>query len=68
VTLPGGGWRWFDFQTRPVRNDRDEVVAILPEAAEMTERRQAEEAFRQAQNMEGLGQLPAALHMISTIS
>ena len=57
VKLPVGGWRWFDFQMRPVRNDRDEVVAIVPEAVEVTERRQAEEAFRQAQKMEGIGQL-----------
>jgi len=29
----------------------------VPEAVEVTERRQAEEAFRQAQKMEGIGQL-----------
>jgi PAS domain S-box-containing protein len=57
LNLPVGGWRWFDFQMRPVRDEGGEVVAIVPEAVELTERRQAEEAFRQAQKMEAIGQL-----------
>jgi PAS domain S-box-containing protein len=57
VNLPVGGWRWFDFQMRPVRDAEGQVVAIVPEAVELTERRKAEEAFRQAQKMEAIGQL-----------
>ena len=57
LNLPVGGWRWFDFQMRPVRDDQGQVVAIVPEAVELTERRQAEEALRQAQKMEAIGQL-----------
>ena len=57
LRLPVGGWRWFDFQLRPVRDQQGKVVAIVPEAVELTERRQAEEAFRQAQKMEAIGQL-----------
>jgi signal transduction histidine kinase len=57
VNLPQGGWRWFDFQMRPVRDSHGTVVAIVPEAVEVSERRQAEEALRQAQKMEGIGQL-----------
>ena len=57
LNLPVGGWRWFDFQMRPVHDDGGQVVAIVPEAVELTERRQAEEAFRQAQKMEAIGQL-----------
>ncbi|WP_064742437.1 ATP-binding protein [Bradyrhizobium sp. ORS 375] len=57
LDLPVGGWRWFDFQMRPVRDDTGQVVAIVPEAVEQTERRKAEEAFRQAQKMEAIGQL-----------
>ncbi len=57
VNLPVGGWRWFDFQMRPVRDEEGKVVAIVPEAVELTERRQAEEAFRQAQKMEAIGHL-----------
>jgi len=57
VNLPVGGWRWFDFKMRPVRDAEGRVVAIVPEAVELTERRKAEEAFRQAQKMEAIGQL-----------
>ncbi|CCE11314.1 putative sensor histidine kinase with multiple PAS and a response regulator receiver domain (modular protein) [Bradyrhizobium sp. STM 3843] len=57
LNLPVGGWRWFDFQMRPVRNEAGRVVAIVPEAVELTERRKAEEAFREAQKMEAIGQL-----------
>jgi PAS domain S-box-containing protein len=57
VNLPQGGWRWFDFQMRPVRDSQNNVVAIVPEAVEVSERRRAEEALRQAQKMEGIGQL-----------
>ncbi|WP_284417950.1 MULTISPECIES: ATP-binding protein [unclassified Bradyrhizobium] len=57
LDLPVGSWRWFDFQMRPVRDEAGQVVAIVPEAVELTERRKAEEAFRQAQKMEAIGQL-----------
>ncbi|RJF76597.1 ATP-binding protein [Rhodopseudomonas palustris] len=57
VNLPVGGWRWFDFQMRPVHDAQGQVIAIVPEAVEITERRKAEEAFRQAQKMEAIGQL-----------
>jgi signal transduction histidine kinase len=57
INLPQGGWRWFDFQMRPVRDSQNKVIAIVPEGVETTERRSAEEALRQAQKMEGIGQL-----------
>jgi PAS domain S-box-containing protein len=57
VNLPVGGWRWFDFQIRPVRDAEGAIVGIVPEAVEVTQRRQAEETLRQAQKMEGIGQL-----------
>jgi len=57
VHLPVGGWRWFDFQMRPVRDEHNAVIAIVPEAVEVTARRQAEEALRQSQKMEAIGHL-----------
>ena len=36
VNLPVGGWRSFDFQMRPVRDDGGAVVGIVPEAVELT--------------------------------
>src|ERR1700675_2539840 len=42
---------------RPIRDNNGMVIAIVPEAVEMTERRMAEEALRQSQKMEAVGQL-----------
>src|SRR5829696_9812697 len=56
VNLPTG-WRWFDFAMRPMRKERGEIVAVVPEAVETTERHQAEEALRQSQKLEAMGQL-----------
>ena len=56
VKLPGG-WRSFDFGMRPVKDAGGAVVAIVPEAVDITERRQAEEALRQSQKLEAMGQL-----------
>lgn len=55
--LPIGGWRWFDLMVRPIREIDGRVVAIASEAVETTERRKAEEALRQSQKLEAMGQL-----------
>jgi len=56
VNLPIG-WRSCDFGMRPVRNAEGEIMAIVPEAIDITERRHAEEALRQSQKLEAMGQL-----------
>ena len=54
--LPAGD-RYFDFAMRPVFDQHGAITGVLPEAVDITERRQAEEALRQSQKMEAVGQL-----------
>jgi PAS domain S-box-containing protein len=54
--LPTGD-RYFDFAMRPVFDQHGAVTGVLPEAVDITDRRQAEEALRQSQKMEAVGQL-----------
>ena len=56
VDLPTGR-RSYDFSMHPMRDDRGAIVAVVPEAVETTDRRNAEAALRQAQKMEAVGQL-----------
>ncbi|HEX2545723.1 MAG TPA: response regulator [Ramlibacter sp.] len=56
LDLPVGGWREYDFTLRAVHAD-GRVVALVAEAVEITERKQVEEALRQAQKLEAMGRL-----------
>ena len=56
VKLPAG-LRTFDFSMHPVRGEGGRIVALLPEAVDITERRIAEENLLQSQKLETIGQL-----------
>ncbi len=56
VDLPIGR-RVFDFGMRPILGRDGKVSAIVPEAVDITDRRQAEEALRESQKLEAMGQL-----------
>ena len=60
VELPAGP-RSFDLSLRPIKDADGHVTAIVPEAVETTERRRTEEALRQAQKMEAVGQLTGGI-------
>jgi signal transduction histidine kinase len=60
LDLPTGP-RVYDYSLRPAFDGAGEVVAIVSEAIEITARVRAEDALRQAQKMEAVGQLTGGL-------
>ncbi len=60
LDLPTGA-RVYDYSLRPALDAQGEVVAIVSEAIEITARVRAEDALRQAQKMEAVGQLTGGL-------
>ncbi len=60
LDLPTGA-RVYDYSLRPAFDGAGDVVAIVSEAIEITARVRAEDALRQAQKMEAVGQLTGGL-------
>jgi PAS domain S-box-containing protein len=60
LTLPAGR-RVLALSIRPVLNTAGAVIALVPEATDLTDRRQVEDQLRQAQKMQAIGQLTGGI-------
>ena len=57
IVRPDGALRWILDRGFPLRNSEGKVTHYVGTAQDVTERKRLEEQFRQAQNMEAIGQL-----------
>jgi PAS domain S-box-containing protein len=61
IMRPDGALRWIHQRAFPVKDGRDQVYRVAGLALDVTDRRQLEEQFRQAQKMEAVGQLAGGI-------
>ena len=55
ITVPGIGLRWIEFDIHPVKDDRGNIIELVPEARDVTARKRSEEQL--AKQREELSQL-----------
>ena len=55
------GARQYEFSMRPAFDQNGQVVALVPEAIDVTARVRAEQALQQAQKIEALGNLTGGI-------
>jgi two-component system cell cycle sensor histidine kinase/response regulator CckA len=56
-----GTWRFLESTASPVRNEKGEIEKLVIVNRDITERKQLEEKFRQAQKMEAVGRLTGGI-------
>jgi PAS domain S-box-containing protein len=61
ITRPDGSLRWIHDRAVPLRNAAGEIHRLIGTAGDVTENRKLEDAFRQAQKMESIGQLAGGI-------
>jgi len=60
LALPGGP-RWYDFTMRPICGARGQVISVVSEGADITTRRQVQEALLRSQRLEAVGQITGGI-------
>ena len=61
ITRPDGSLRWIHDRAVPLRNAAGEIHRLIGTAEDITETRKLEDAFRQSQKMESIGQLAGGI-------